>query len=182
MSRIIVFILLSVLLVSCSAKLPYAADYPLTAEIFQSRDGVLKGKIPSGWFASSDDTLAPSLSVWLMKEDLGATIIVRELTVDSLTAARIRSEGLELLAVLSAGYQGLRFERDAMNMKEFSLGGKKYCSFETGSENNRSRVVVFSALGKYYECEAKILRGEWGSGEIRRLFSVQQSVLSALLY
>ncbi len=182
MARILASIFISIFLVSCGAKLPYAADYPLTPEIFRSRDSVLSGRVPAEWFASSDDTLAPALSVWLVKDDLSATMIVRELTIDSLTAMRIRSKGLELLAILSAGHQGLDIVRDAIKLKEFSIGNKKYCSYETGLENNRRRVVVFTALGRYYECEARILRGEWGAGDIRRLFSVQQSVLTSLLY
>jgi hypothetical protein len=180
--RFIVSVFLSIILVSCSAKLPYASNYPLTGEIFQSRDGMLKGKVPSGWFKSTDDSLAPALSVWLLKEDLSATVIVRELNVDSLTAMRIRSEGLKLLAILSAGYQGLNIEKDIFNLKDYSDGGKKYCSYEIGLENNRRRVVVFKAFNRFYECEARVLKGEWKTDDMRRLFSVQQTVLSSLTY
>lgn len=182
MTRAIVPILLSLFLVSCAAKLHYAADYPLTGEIFQSRDGLLKGKVPLGWFISADDTLAPSLSVWLLREDINATMIVRELIVDSLTAARIKSDGLELLAVLSAGYQGLKIGSDIINLEEYSLAGEKYCSYEAGAENDRRRVVVFKARGRYYECEARILNGDRGTNRLRELFSVQQSVLASLIY
>ena len=182
MIRILTTVLLSIVLVSCGAKLPYPTDYPLTDEIFEFRDGMMKGKVPSGWFKSADDTLAPALSAWLLKEDLTATIVVKELMVDSMTAARIRSEGPELLAILSAGYQGLDAEKDISNLIEYSSGGKKYCSYETGSDNNRRRVVVFNSAGRYYECEARILKGEWKTAEVRRLFSAQQAVLTSLIH
>jgi len=154
----------------------------MTSEVFQSHDGMLRGRVPSGWFISADDTIAPSLSVWLLREDISATMTVRELNVDSLTAARIKKEGLELLAILSAGYQGLKAGTDITNLKEYSLAGKIFCSYETGPENDRRRVVVFRARGKYFECEARILNGNRGSERLQELFTVQQSVLASLTY
>lgn len=182
LNSILASVLLSIVIVSCSAKIPYAADYPLSEEVFRFRDSNLSGRIPSGWFVSGDDTLAPSLSVWLVQNDLSATLVIRELLLDSLTAHRVRRDGLKLLAAASAAYQSGDISPAGENLKEFSLGRIKCCSYETGADNNRKRIVVFSALGKYYECEIRILGNEWDTENIKRLISVQQTVLSSLTY
>ena len=174
-------IVLTFILASCAAKLPYSTDFPLTQKSFHSRDGLLTGKIPQGWFSSTEDTLAPSLQVWLVRDDLFASISIKELKLDSSTKQQVEKEGLELLARISSG-----FNSDAPNIKiepqEFKLRGKAFCSYELNYDNIKKRVVVFSINWKYYECTAGTLKGSWSAFELSRMFTAQQTVLASISY
>ncbi len=173
---------LPILLASCASTSPYAADYPLSREQFTSRDGILRGVVPQGWFSSSGDSLAPALMVWLLRDDFSAAVSVRELNVDRATASRIEDGGLKLLARISAGlHAGVPPGAD-IDPKEFDLGGKKFCGYEISGERARTRVVVFAARGRFFECEARPLTGGWSAEDLSRIFSVQQTVLSTLSY
>lgn len=170
------------IVISCGVRIPYKPDYPLTKEIFYSRDGMLSGRIPQGWFMSIDDTLAPSLSVWLLKEDLTATIVIRELILDSLTIEHVRRKGLKILAAVSAAYHNIDIGKSKKVFYLYKLGKKDLCSFEHSEGNKHSRVVVFAFNNRYYECEARILKGEWKSEDIKSLYSAQETVLYTLVY
>jgi hypothetical protein len=176
------FILLACIVASCISSLPYSTDYPLTEETFHSRDRIFDGRIPQGWFCSSEDSLAPALIVWLLKEDYSASINIQELRLDQLTAKRVEKEGIKLLAELSlATRQDSVKEKFTDSLKEFKIRGKEFCSYEIKENGNRTRVVVFSAKGKFYECVALTLKGTWQLQEISRLFTIQQSILASLI-
>lgn len=184
MSRSSVVIILAFLIASCTASLPYATDYPLSENVFRSRDGNFGGNVPRGWFDSSDDTLAPTLLMWLIREDFSAALTVQELRLDRLSLQRVEREGLPLLARISAGFHPADKSviPSSLELKEFELGGNKFCSYELPVSEGRSRVVVFGAKGKYYECEAHTLKGRWTGDELVRMFTAQQSVLASLRY
>jgi hypothetical protein len=128
----IILLFLSIVFVSCAAKIPYASNYPLTSQYFHSHDGMLSGRIPQGWFSSAEDTLAPSLMVWLIKEDFSATIVLKELKLDSLTVQHVKKEGLELLARISLRFQAEYNSSQILTLQEFEIRGKKYCGYEVG--------------------------------------------------
>jgi len=173
-------IILSLIFASCAATLPYATDYPLTQELFHSRDGILTGKVPQGWFSSSDDTLAPALILWLIREDFSAALTVREIKLDQLSVQHVEKEGLELLAHISAGLHDENLPVKEIETQEFKINENKFCSYEVGSGVKRKRFVVFFTNGKYYECEARPLKGIWTGTDLVRLFTTQQTILSSL--
>ncbi len=171
-----------VTLVSCSPSVPYLTDYPLTEQTFQSRDGIFSGKVPQGWFFSIGDSLGSSLVAWLLKEDFSAAITFKELKLDQLTSQRVKKEGLELLAYISSGFQHENHSRVKLNLQKFTIEGKAFCSYEIASENGTKRIVVFPAKGKYYECEARFLKGSKCDSDIFQYFNAQQTVLSSIIY
>ncbi|HLF15508.1 MAG TPA: hypothetical protein VI932_11535 [Bacteroidota bacterium] len=65
-------------------------------------------------------------------------------------------------------------------IERFSSGSREYAAYEVVTEGKRMRVVVFSAGGYYYECEAWPVRPPAGAGLYDRLFSAQQTVLRSL--
>lgn len=174
--------LLSLFLASCAASLPYGTDYPLTGDIVRSRDGILSGNIPRGWFSSTDDSLGGALTILLMTDEVSATLTVKELRLDRLTAEQVNTRGLKLLAFLSGSFHDERTGRSTIEPQEFELQGKKFCSYEIADERSRKRVAVFSAKGKYYECEAGALRSSGGGEAYARTFTAQQTFLSSLTY
>lgn len=180
MRMIFIILILTFIFCSCATKLPYATDYPLTNQYFQSRDDIFSGKIPDGWFSSTDDTLGKSLVVWLLKEDFTATLTVRELLLDRLSIQRVQKEGLETLAYISAGLQFSDVKNPKLEPFKFKLNDKKFCSYELTLEAERKRIVVFAIKGKYYECESYPLKGEWSAADLTRLFTIQQTVLASI--
>ena len=174
--------LLAFLLASCAASLPYSTEYPLTQEVFRSRDGVLSGRVPQGWFSSTEDTLAFALTAWLIKDDLSASLSLRVLHLDRLSAERVSREGLNLLATISAAFRVDQGSVPVTGAREFEIRGRKYCGYELGDGPDRQRVVLFSARGIYYECEARLVKGRSASEDILHVFSAQQTLLASLTF
>ena len=168
----------ALLLASCAATSPYASDTPMSTGTFRTRDGGLTGRVPRGWSSQAHDSLAPALGAWLLRDDAAASLAFRELALDDLSARAVRDDGLELLARLSAGFR----ITGTIEPKTFESAGKKFCAYETGEGNSRTRVVVFAARGKYYECEAKAVKGRWSMDDFAKLFSAQQSLLPTLSF
>lgn len=173
-------LILAFLAAACASSLPYSADYPLTDATLTSRDGVLTGRIPLGWFSSTEDSLAEALTAWLIKEDYSAILIVKEIRLDDLASRRVRKEGLRLLAQLSAHMDGRNQPGDGL--REFRMSGRDYCSYEFTSAENISRAVVFSARGRYYTCTAQTTKGSRSSVDITGMFRAQQTFLASLIY
>lgn len=171
---------LAFLIAACASSLPYPPDYPLTESTFRSRDGVFTGRIPLGWFSSTEDSLATALTAWLIRDDLSAILAVKEIKLDRLAASRVRKEGLELLAHLHALTEGTpHFPNET---RKFELHGRKYSSYEFSEGENRSRVVVFTAKGRFYACTARTVKGNWSSDEAEKMFRAQQTLLASLTY
>ena len=173
-------IILAVLFSSCAASLTYSTDYPLTEETFRTRDGMLSGRIPVGWFSSTEDSIAPALTAWLIKEDFSATLMMKELKLDALSTEQVKKQGLKLLAYLASGLEEEHSSGEAIEPKEFEMHGRKFCSYETRVGENRKRSVVFAARGKFYDCEASVAKGRWSDEEIKKMFTAQQTLLSSL--
>ncbi len=176
----LLFVLPALLISSCAPSLPYAVDYPMTQTLFHSRDSSISGRVPAGWFSSTEDSIAPALAAWLIREDYTATLALRELRLDRLAEDRVRHEGLRLLAGLNAS-----LERQTTSMRdivEYKMGGTAYCGYEFEAGESPGRVVVFAAKNRYYACTAKRVKGPWTKGDVIGLFRAQQSVLSSLSF
>ncbi len=167
---------------SCTTTGPYSNDYPLSDDVFHSRDGVLTGKIPQGWFSSLEDTLTPALTAWIVKNDLTASLSLKILSLDRLSAQRVLNEGVMLLAHISAAFHGEALHVQASELKEFEFRGKKYCGYELGDGSGRRRIVVFTARSRFYECEARVFGASRSDGELPSVFSAQQTLLSSLRF
>jgi len=175
-------LLLAVLLFSCAATSPYASDYPLTMEGFTTRDGVVSGRVPQGWFSAADDSLGTALSAWFVRDDLAAALSLNDFVLDALSAERVSREGLLLAARLSAAFRMGSSIAPPPLPTEFQVAGKPYCGYELSTTADERRIVVFAAKGKYYECEVRAVKGRWAAEDLRKLYSVQQSFLASLRY
>lgn len=182
MKRWVCFIPTLLLFASCKTTAPpYASNYPLSPERFISRDGVLQGRVPEGWFSSMDDTLAPALVVWLVKEDYSAVMAIRKISADNRTKHQIEKEGLNLLAQISFSFEK-EHSKDVIyraTPTDFSLNGNKFSSYEITDGELTKRVVVFERKGNFYACEAFPTKGTWSQTELSALFVIQQTVLSS---
>lgn len=173
-------ILLS-LLASCAGTSPYTQDYPLTEQSFVSRSGLLHGRVPQGWFTSSEDTLAPALELWLLREDLAASVTLREFRLDPFAESTVDRGGLILLAEISLALRPSPGTDTVITTPAcFTAAGHDWCGYELVEDGIPRRVVVFTRGGRYYECVAAPLRTSIGANELRTLFTVQQTVLATI--
>jgi hypothetical protein len=152
----------------------------MTQELFRSRDAFLSGRIPAGWFSSTEDSLAPALTAWLVKDDYSATLAIKELRLDRMSEERVRHDGLKLLANLNAALE--RHRSQMREIREYRIDGRSYCGYEYDAAEAPGRVVVFSAREKYYACTARREKGNWSKEEYTALFRAQQAMLSSLMY
>jgi hypothetical protein len=173
---------LSLLVWGCRAHLTYINDYPMSTATFVTRDGLIRGAVPEGWFISHEDTLVPTLTAWLVKNDFSASISLRELSVDPATARQIKNDGLDFLAKLSMKFHEAPAGRNVSSTQpnNFEMKGIKFCEYESGGPESRSRVIVFSASGRYFECEAQAAKSGWSEKDLNQLFRIQQSVIASL--
>ena len=183
MARTLWFALFVCFLAGCSpTKSIYTSDSPLSPKIVRTRDRILSAHIPEHWLLGSEDTLAPALQLWIVRDDLRASIAIRELHLDRLAAKRVEVDGLDLLAQFSASFRNQRGELnlEELQTEKFSMINFKCAGYEITAGTYRIRLVVFSAGGKFYECEASPLKGTWRTDDVNRLFAVQQSFLAGL--
>ncbi|MBI5021496.1 MAG: hypothetical protein HZB59_08680 [Ignavibacteriales bacterium] len=180
--RLIIPLFIITFLSGCAVKLPYLSTYPLSEQYFHSRDGTFYGNVPVGWFSASDDTLGPAVVVWLLKEDFTCTITVNELKLDHFSRNLIAKDGLDILAKLSAAAYGKDIPDSDFEPMLFRLRAKDFCSYELPKNDETRRIVLFEAKGRYYECTAYKLKGEWSEEDFKNLFTVQQSVLGSIGY
>lgn len=181
MRHISILIILTFLF-GCAVKLPYLSTYPMSEQYFHSRDGIFYGNVPLGWFSASDDTLGPAVVVWLLKEDFTSSITVHELKLDQFSRKRVAQDGLDFLAQLSAAAYSENNLSSDFETFFFKLRAKEFCSYELPKNDDIRRIVLFEAKGRYYECIAYKLKGEWSGDDFKALFTVQQSVLGSIGY
>jgi hypothetical protein len=120
----------------------------------------------------------------VVKDDFSATVSVRELYLDKLTVERVQKEGLGLLAKISMASQaddpasiGKDNEPQVYKMRK-----REYCGYEITEKNIRKRVVVFTAVGRYYECVAVPAKGTPSQEEFTTMFTAQQAFLNSLRF
>ena len=167
-------------MLACASTAPYPADYPLTEATFASRDGSFTGKIPLGWFSSTEDSLANALTAWLIKEDYSAILAVKEIKLDRLATERVQKEGLILLAQINASMEGA--SQLLHDLKEFEMAKRKYAGYEQSAGETTARIVVFTGRGKFYSCTARTVKGTWSRTEIAEMFRAQQTLLASLMF
>jgi len=156
----------------------------LNPEPFLSRGNFFTGRTPQGWFYASQDTLAEGLVAWVVRQDFGAALAVKELHLDPLTVKRVQKEGLNLLASASLSFQSIETKKLEVDLypKEFTIKNRKYSAYEFSEGVVHKRVIVFSSGGKYFECLATPMKGVWTLEETTRLFSAQQAFVASLVF
>ena len=175
-------VVLALAVASCAVSLPYSTNYPMTNTTVRSRDGLLNGKIPQGWFSATEDSLGTALTMLLISDAAGATLSVKEIKLDRISARQTEELGLALLASISASSRLVGSGTTASELQAFEVHNKKFCSYELTEGVIRVRVVVFSAKGKYYECEARGGSNDWNGEQYTSICTTQQTFLSSLTY
>jgi hypothetical protein len=152
-----VFLVAAVVTISC-APAPYRPEVALTNNFFQSTDGLLRGRIPSGWLSLSETELPPHLAGCLFREDYSAVLTFEGIEVDSSTKVAIEREGLLLLANISLSLK-LSEESSVVVVKQpeaFTLEGKHFARYAYDVKGEQVNVVLFRVKNRYVESTATL--------------------------
>jgi hypothetical protein len=181
-TKLFLFIMLPLILSSCSGGLTsiYDSDSPLSDEIARSDKIPLTVTVPQDWFTAVDNECG-CIDLWLIKNDYSETLKFVSLNLDSLSSARIKTEGIAALAGLSKEFKKAKYGKDLkgfINEEIFEINKNEFAAYQYfDSENHNVRVVVFRFGSKYYECTAIPLKSGHNSA---LLYSTENSVLGSL--
>lgn len=182
--KFLLFSFVTVLFFSCAGVPFYTSVHPLATEVVKSADGTIQSRIPLGWFASNDPSLAPQYLFWLIKDDYSGTITLQEVKVDRATGRRINKEGLNLLAEISMAFKKESTDKflQTKPIELFTINTNSYSGFEYYSDgtSRRIRVVVFKMGNRYFEATAMPLSGVWYEKDLRGLLNALHSFLNSL--
>jgi|WetSurMetagenome_2_1015567.scaffolds.fasta_scaffold136740_2 hypothetical protein len=70
------------------------------SEVLRAGDTGLRYRIPAGWVQGAVDDAAPGSVVWLVRDDLAATLSIRQVSIDGVTRGDIDRNGLQRFADL----------------------------------------------------------------------------------
>jgi hypothetical protein len=167
------------------ASVPYESNYPMTDEVVKSLNEDLQVNVPKGWFATTDESNAPNLLLWLVREDYGATMAISEIKAEASTRKQLERRGLEALAEVSFALKSERAKAKAemvVKPKEFKINGRKFCSYEYSTDGRKTiiRVVVFDTSKHFYDFAVVPAEKEGTKTDPKNLFIIQQSVLNSM--
>jgi hypothetical protein len=177
--------ILSLFFLAGCSSVPYEANYPMTDEVVKSLNEDVQIRVPKGWFATTDESNAPNLLVWLVREDYGATMAISEIKADAMTRKQLERRGLEALANVSFALKSERAKGKTeivTKPREFKVGERKVCSYEYSTDGRKTiiRVVVFDTGKHFYDFAVVPSEKEGVKTDPKSLFIIQQSVLNSM--
>ncbi len=167
-------------------KYRYAAVGDLAREYVSTSDGALRVLRPEGWLRTSDPKNAPSILLWLVREDYSASLSFSPIKMDPGLYQTLRKENLTAVAKVSLSLKERNAE-DSVTIVQpvelFKVGGRICAAYEyrIAAAEPVIRVVVFDTGSRFMECVLYPASVSVTPAENRRLFELQQAVLSSLL-
>jgi hypothetical protein len=193
-------LVLAILLVACSggeettsaredvelAKYRYAASAAMTKDIVSTPDGTLRVLRPEGWTRTSDPKHAPSILLWLVREDYSASLSFSHIKMDPALYQTLKREDIAAVAKVSLSLKE-RSAEDSVSVvqpvERFKVGGRICAAYEyrIAAAEPVIRVVVFDTGSRFMECALYPASVTVTPDENRRLFEIQQTVFASML-
>ena len=167
-------------------KYRYVASAELTQDYISSKDGSVRVLRPDGWQKTSDPKNAPSILLWLVREDYSASLSFTPLQMDPALYQTLKKEGIAAVAKVSLSLKERNAE-DSVTVVQpvelFKVGDRVSAAYEyrVGEAQPVIRVVVFDTGSRFMECTLYPATVSVTPAENRRLFEVQQTVLASLV-
>ncbi|MDT8322904.1 MAG: hypothetical protein RRA94_02245 [Bacteroidota bacterium] len=167
-------------------KYRYVASAELTQDYIASQDGTLRVLRPDGWQKTSDPKNAPSIVLWLVREDYSASLSFTPMQMDPALYQTLTKEGIAAVARVSLSLKERNAE-DSVTVVQavelFKVGDRVSAAYEyrVGAAQPVIRVVVFDTGSRFMECTLYPATVSVTPAENRRLFEVQQTVLASLV-
>jgi len=164
----------------------YVASAEMSSEYLKSSDGSVSVLRPAGWQWTEDRTQAPSIVLWLVREDYSASLSFTPMQMDPALYETLKKDGLEAVAKISMNLK-MRNADDSVRIiqaVELFRVGQHVCAayeYRHGLAAPIIRIVVFDTGRRFMECALYPAKANITPAENRRLFEVQQSVLASLV-
>ena len=167
-------------------KYRYTATAELTHEYLSTVDGSVRVLRPQGWVRTSDPKNAPSILLWMVREDYSASLSFSPIKMDPGLYQTLRSERLDAVAKISMSLKERNAE-DSVTIVQpvelFKVGGRTCAGYEyrIASAASVIRVVVFDTGSRFMECALYPASEAVTPEENRSLFELQQAVLASMV-
>ncbi|MBE0644759.1 MAG: hypothetical protein IH600_11815, partial [Bacteroidetes bacterium] len=155
-------------------------------EYVSTADGALRVRRPEGWLRTSDPKNAPSILLWLVREDYSASLSFSPIKMDPGLYQTLRKENIAAVAKVSLSLKE-RNADDSVTVVQpvelFKIGGRVCAAYEyrIAAAEPVIRIVVFDTGSRFMECALYPAAVTVTPAENRRLFELQQSVLASML-
>lgn len=163
----------------------YVPSTAMTNDVVTSKGGEFAVKLPADWQDVYDETNAPNISLWLLRDDNAASISFIPITMDPALHKALARDGLQSVANVSLNLKRDRLKESlkiVMPMEPYRMHGRDYYAYEYTFDGGKTivRVVVFDTGRQFVECAAMPARENFTASETTSLFIVQQSILASL--
>lgn len=181
LKKIFLLQIIASILFSCSGSLTslYNFDYPLTDETAYSASTNISVKIPQDWYSAEDNECKCSV-LWLVKNDLSASLIFNIITIDDETRKEISGNELEEVCSYNKLFVKAKLGKSFggfFNEEILEINGKKFIAYQYEDNEKRSvRVVVFKHKEKFYELTA-LPKNET---DLAELYKIQNTILTSI--
>ncbi len=146
------------LFLNACASTPRIVDSRFGTEVFSSRDGQLRYRLPVGWIDATADAPSADNLVWLVRDDYAAMLVLRQVTIDEATRRQISATGLgslgDLLLSLSSSESGATIVKkpECSNLNGFSA-----CTYEyvAGHPGDRVHIVLVDTGNRVFEVSTR---------------------------
>ena len=186
---LIITVAVSFLIYSCtpSRRSVYTSDYPLSYDRAESLSTQLTVGIPEGWI-NIEDNKNRAADLWLLSEDLTASILFTPIHIDLTTMNEIReNESDDLMDVLEYSKTIRKalhgnIYKEILEDEYFSIDGRSFAAYRFRTETQGiTRIIVFKYLNYFFEMSAEFNNTTGLSEEdYENLFYIQNSAISSL--
>jgi hypothetical protein len=149
-----------------------------------SRDGMIRYKLPAGWFDAAADTLAADRAVWLVRDDFAGSLTIRQVHLRAVDTGDLGGEGLLQVAKLTAALESsTKPGIVAREPDRTEVGGREGVSYdlEYRGSGDRTRTVLLNSAGRIYAVTA-LVNGSAPPGAGKEIFALLGSFIAALRF
>jgi hypothetical protein len=181
LSWIVAFSVPALLSLGCSGT-STTVSRALYAPYLVSRDGMLRYRIPAGWFTAVTDSSEPEKLVFLVRNDYAGSLTVNEVHLDGSARRQLEAGGLLPFAQLTASLEASSKSGIVVSAPVIiQVNGKEACTYELEFRGNGDRVrTVLVDTGHRVYSVAALVNGSTGSGAAGEILTAQQAFVSAL--
>ena len=148
---------------------------------FLSRDGVMRYRLPAGWFDATAESQGTDRAVFLVRGDYSGTLTVHEVHVDAAARRDLPRVGLLQIARLTAALEsGSALGIVVSEPETVRMNGREGCAYEVEyPAGDRVRTVLVYTGERLYAVAA-LVNSRVPAVAMKDIYAVQQAFVAAL--